>query len=160
MITDLKFALRQLVKAPTFTIIATLTLALGIGANSAIFSVANPLLLKPVPFDQLNRLVLLRESLPNQGLKEEGVSPADLNDWRGQTTAFDELAAYRIRDVAITGSGEPELLRGCFVSADFFPAVQTNAIKGRSFRSGRQDRHSRKSAAPAKTGASSTIRPR
>jgi putative ABC transport system permease protein len=135
MITDLKFALRQLVKAPTFTIIATLTLALGIGANSAIFSVANPLLLKPVPFDQLNRLVLLRESLPNQGLKEEGVSPADLNDWRGQTTAFDELAAYRIRDVAITGSGEPELLRGCFVSADFFPAVQTNAIKGRSFRS-------------------------
>jgi putative ABC transport system permease protein len=135
MIADLKFALRQLVKAPTFTIIATLTLALGIGANSAIFSVVNPLLLKPVAFDQLNRLVLLRESLPNQGLKEEGVSPADLNDWRGQATAFDELAAYRIRDIAITGSGEPELLRGCFVSADFFPAVQTNAIKGRAFRS-------------------------
>jgi putative ABC transport system permease protein len=135
MIADLKFALRQLVKAPTFTIIATVTLALGIGANSAIFSVVNPLLLKPVPFDQLNRLVLLRESLPNQGLKEEGVSPADLNDWRGQATAFDELAAYRIRDIAITGSGEPELLRGCFVSADFFSAVQTNAIKGRAFRS-------------------------
>ena len=132
---DLRFALRQLRKSPGFTFVAVLTLALGIGANSAIFSVVNPLLLKPVPFDQLNRLVLLRERLPNQGLKEEGVSPADLNDWRGQATAFDELAAYRIRDIAITGSGEPELLRGCFVSADFFSTVQTNAIKGRAFRS-------------------------
>ena len=80
MFADFKYALRMLIKAPAFTAIAVLTLALGIGANSAIFSVVNPLLLKPLPFDQLNRLVVLRESLPNQGLDEAGVSPADLND--------------------------------------------------------------------------------
>jgi putative ABC transport system permease protein len=135
MLADFKFALRMLVRAPGFTAIAVLTLALGIGANSAIFSVVNPLLLKPVPFDQLNRLVLLRESLPNQGLKEEGVSPADLNDWRGQATAFQELAAYRIRDIAVTGTGQSELLRGCFVSADFFAALETKPLKGQAFRS-------------------------
>ena len=135
MFADFKYALRMLIKAPAFTAIAVLTLALGIGANSAIFSVVNPLLLKPLPFDQLNRLVVLRESLPNQGLDEAGVSPADLNDWRAQSTAFKELAAYRIRDIVITGKGEPELLRGCFVSADFFPALQTNSLKGRALRS-------------------------
>src|SRR6476646_10867482 len=117
IIADLKFAVRMLVKAPGFTAIAILTLGLGIGANSAIFSVVNPLLLKPLPFDQSNRLVVLRETLPNQGLKEAGVSPADLNDWRSQSSALQELAAYQTRDIAITGTGEPELLRGCFVSA-------------------------------------------
>ena len=123
----------MLIKAPGFTAVAVLTLALGIGANSAIFSVVNPLLLKPVSFDQLNRLVLLRESLPNQGLKEQGVSPADLNDWRGQATAFQELAAYRIRDIAVTGTGEPELLRGCFVSADFFRCAADESCQRTSF---------------------------
>jgi putative ABC transport system permease protein len=132
MLFDLKYASRMLIKTPGFTATAVLTLALGIGANSAIFSVVNPLLLKPVPFDQFNRLVMLRGSLPNQGLKEAGVSPADFHDWRAQNTVFQDTAAYRIKDTTITGAGEPELLRGCFVSADFFSAVQTNPLKGRA----------------------------
>jgi putative ABC transport system permease protein len=132
MLFDLKYASRMLIKTPGFTATAVLTLALGIGANSAIFSVVNPLLLKPVPFDQFNRLVMLRGSLPNQGLKEAGVSPADFQDWRAQNTVFQDTAAYRIKDTTITGAGEPELLRGCFVSADFFSAVQTNPLKGRA----------------------------
>ena len=131
MIADLKFALRMLAKTPAFTIITVLTLALGIGANSAIFSVVNALLLKPLPFQHLDRLVAVRASLPNEGLDATAVSPADFRDWRGQNTVFQEIAAYRIKDRTITGTGEPELVAGCSVSAGFFSAVQMNTLKGR-----------------------------
>jgi putative ABC transport system permease protein len=129
---DLRYGARLLLKDPGFTFIAVITLALGIGANSAIFSVVNALVLKPLPFEHLDRLVSIRESLPNQGLKATAVSPADFIDWRSQTTAFQELAAYRIRDITITSTGEPELVRGAFISADFFSALKLNAVTGRT----------------------------
>jgi putative ABC transport system permease protein len=130
---DLSYGARMLMKNPGFTLIAVLTLSLGISANTAIFSVVNALLLKPLPFENLDRLVAVRESLPNQGLKAIAVAPADFVDWRSQNTVFQQMAAYRIRDTTITGTGEPELVRGSFVSADFFAAVKMNAIKGRTF---------------------------
>lgn len=133
IIQDLRYALRLLCKNPGFTAIAVLTLALGIGANSAIFSVINALLLKPFPFKNLERLVMVRERLPNQGLKATTVSPADLMDWQAQNHVFQEMSAYRIRDITITGIGEPELVRGSFVSAGFFPALGVDLIKGRIF---------------------------
>jgi putative ABC transport system permease protein len=132
MLADLKYALRMLVKAPGFTAVAVLTLALGVGANSAIFSVVNALLLKPLPFAQLERLVIVRSSLANQGSKSAAVSAADFKDWREQNRVFQQLAAYRLRDTTITGSGDPELVRGCFVSADFFSTVGVNAAEGRT----------------------------
>jgi putative ABC transport system permease protein len=128
---DLRYALRTLRSNPGFAAVAILTLALGIGANSAIFSVANALLLKPLPFENLDRLVAVRESLPNQGLKATAVSPADFRDWTAQQSAFQHLAAYRVRSATLTGGGEPELLRATFVSPDFFSALQTNAAHGR-----------------------------
>ncbi len=128
---DLRYALRTLRSSPGFAAVAILTLALGIGANSAIFSVANALLLKPLPFENLDHLVAVRESLPNQGLKATAVSPADFLDWTRQQSAFQQIAAYRVRSVTLTGGGEPELLRATFVSADFFAALQTNASHGR-----------------------------
>jgi putative ABC transport system permease protein len=133
MLSDFKYALRMLVKSPGFTAIAALTLALGIGANSAVFSVVNALLLKPLPFQHLDRLVAVRATLPNQGLKATAVSPADFSDWRSQNTVFQAIAAYRIKDRTIAGTGEPELVGGCSVSADFFSAVQINTVKGRGF---------------------------
>jgi putative ABC transport system permease protein len=132
VIQDLRYGVRMMLKQPGFTLIAIVTLGLGIGANSAIFSVANALLLKPLPFENLDRLVSIRESLPNQGLKATAVSPADFSDWRSQNTVFQEMAAYRLRDVTITGAGEPELVRGCFVSADFSSALEISAALGRT----------------------------
>src|SRR5262245_2752207 len=129
---DLHYGARLLMKNRGFTLVALLALALGIGANSAIFSVANALLLKPLPFENLDRLVAVRASLPNQGLKATAVSPADFSDWRDQNTVFQQVAAYRIKDVTITGADVPELVRASFVSADFFAALQINAIKGRA----------------------------
>src|SRR4026208_1547639 len=117
---DIRYGFRMLLKNRSFTVLAVLALALGIGANSAIFSVVNALVLKPLPFENLDRLVAVRSSLPNQGLKATGVSPADFVDWRAQNTVFKQIAAYRVRDITITGSGDPELVRGSFVSADFF----------------------------------------
>jgi hypothetical protein len=83
-----------------------------------------------LPFENLDRLVAIRESLPNQGLKATAVSPADFIDWRDRNTVFQAIAAYRPRDITITGSGDPELVRGTFVSADFFSALKINAVKG------------------------------
>ncbi len=132
ILKDIRYGIRSLLRRPGFTAIAVLTLSLGIGANSAIFSVVNALLLKPLPFENLDRLVAVRESMPNQGLKATAVSPADFNDWRNRTTAFQAIAAYRIKDTAITNAGEPELVRGAFVSADFFSALSLNTVKGRT----------------------------
>jgi putative ABC transport system permease protein len=129
---DVRYGARMLMRNPGFTFVAVITLALGIGANSAVFSVANALLLNPLPFENLDRLVALREVLPHQGLKATAVSASDLKDWREQTTAFENIAAYRVRDVTLTGAGEPELVRGAFVSSDFFPALEINAIRGRT----------------------------
>ncbi|HEV2667400.1 MAG TPA: ABC transporter permease, partial [Blastocatellia bacterium] len=132
MFQDIRFGARMMLKNPGFTLIAALTLALGIGANSAIFSVANALLLRPLPFEHLDRLVALRERLPNQGLKATAVSPADFHDWRKENTVFQEVAAYRVRDVTLTEAGEPELARGAFVSADFFAALELKTVNGRA----------------------------
>jgi putative ABC transport system permease protein len=133
LLQDLRYGVRILLKNRGFTVVAVLALGLGIGANSAIFSVVNALLLKPLPFENLDRLVGVRTSFANQGLKATGVSPADFADWRSQNNVFRELAAYRIKDTTLTGAGDPELTRGAFVSADFFAALEIDAVNGRTF---------------------------
>ena len=132
LLQDLRYALRSLRKHPGFTVIAVLTLSLGIGANSAIFSVVNALLLKPFPFENLDRLVVVRESMSNQGLKATAVSAADFIDWRNRATVFQSIAAYRIKDTTVAGASEPELVRGAFVSADFFSALSPTPVNGRT----------------------------
>src|SRR5258708_17606874 len=90
---DLKFAFRQLLKNPGFTTVAVLTLALGIGANTAIFSVINGLLLKHLPYPEPSRLVTLWERSPQRGVEQEKVSGPNYLDWREQSTVFSDLAA-------------------------------------------------------------------
>ncbi|HEV8366345.1 MAG TPA: ABC transporter permease [Pyrinomonadaceae bacterium] len=133
MFKDIRYSVRSLLKRPSFTIVALLTLALGIGANTTIFSIGNALLLKPFPFTDLERLVLVRESLPNQDFKATGVSPADFFDWQRQNKVFQELASYRVRDFTITGTGEPQLVGGSVVSENFFRTVGVSAALGRTF---------------------------
>jgi putative ABC transport system permease protein len=125
----------MLAKSPGFTAVAVLALALGIGANTAIFSVIDALLLRPLAFDDLDRLVLVWETLP-QGGEVDQVSPADFRDLSSQNHVFDHLSAYRWWDVNLTGGGEPERAEGCLVSEDFFETLGVKAALGRTFQAG------------------------
>ncbi len=128
---DLRYGARMLAKSPGFTAVAILTLALGIGANSAIFSVINAVLLKPLPYPEPNRLVVLDEYQLHTG--ESSVAWMNFLDWRDQNKSFEDMAAYRTIHLTLTGAGEPALLRTGQVSAAFFPLIGTKTILGRSF---------------------------
>ena len=128
---DLRYGVRMLAKSPGFTAVAILTLALGIGANSAIFSVINTVLIKPLPYPEPNRLAVLDEYQLHTG--ESSVAWMNFLDWREQSKSFEDLAAYRTLHLTLTGSGEPALLRAGQVSAPFFPLLGTKTILGRTF---------------------------
>ncbi len=128
---DLKFAFRQLLKNPGFTAVAVLTLALGIGANTAIFSVVNTMLLKPLPYEQPGQLVQLFEA-PTPG-GQNPVSPGVFFDWREQGTSFDGFAAYNSVELNFTGAGEPERLNGVRMSANGLHVLRARPVLGRIF---------------------------
>src|SRR5260370_11114797 len=126
---DLRYALRMLKKRPGFTIVAILTLALGIGANTAIFSVVNAVLLRPLPYPESNRLVFLGEW--SEQIPEMSISMANFNDWRNQNKVFESMVAYQNDNVVLTGRGEPERLRLRRITAGFFPTLRVKPLLGR-----------------------------
>src|SRR4030095_14979171 len=128
---DLKFAFRQLLKNPGFTAVAVLTLALGIGANTAIFSVINAVLLKLFPFPESDRLVWLAERGPNLG--GGPISYPNFTDWRAQQAVFEHIGVYKWNNFALTGREEPIQLRGAAMSADAFAALKVQPVIGRTF---------------------------
>ena len=130
---DIRYALRMFAKNPAFTAIAVLALALGIGANSAIFSVVDAVLLRPLPFKNPERLVMIWENATHLGFPKNTPSPANFLDWRQQSTVFDGMAAFVERSFNLTGVGEPERLDGRRVSANLFDLLGTRAIVGRTF---------------------------
>src|SRR6266567_2894070 len=115
---DVRYCVRMLVKSPAFSAIAVLTLALGIGANTAMFSVVNGVLLNPLPFPDSHQLVSMFEELPN--FKNGSISYPDFQDWRKMNHTFSAMAAYRSTGFNLSGSGEPDRLRGEMVSSGFF----------------------------------------
>jgi len=124
LIQDLRFALRMLRKSPGFTFVAVLTLALGIGANTAIFSILEAVLLRPLPYRDPGRLVVVADpEAPQHG----GFLYKDFETWKSQLRSFENIAIYYrntgISRVALTGAGEPEAVKAAFVSADFFPTM-------------------------------------
>jgi predicted permease len=127
---DVRYALRQLRRSPGFALVAVLTLALGIGANTAIFSVVNGVLLRPLPFREPDRLV--RVFSLDEG-KRAAVSPLDFADWRDQARSFEGLAAVNALTLNLTGGGEPERLEGASVSAALFSVLGVRPIAGRTF---------------------------
>src|SRR2546425_4123322 len=131
---DLKFAFRQLLRTPGFTAVAVLTLALGIGANTAIFSVVDGVLLKPLHYEQPGQLVQVWEA-PSPG-KRNSVSPGVFLDWKQQSVRFDSLAAYNNADMNLTGNGEPERLNGLRMSANGLSLLRAQALLGRTFAPG------------------------
>ncbi|HST20859.1 MAG TPA: ABC transporter permease [Blastocatellia bacterium] len=133
LLQDLRYGLRMLVKKPGFTLIAVVTLALGIGANTAIFSVVNAVLFQPLPYEAPDRLVLLTNSIPTAGVKAFPLSPPEFNEYRKQSQAFAQVAAYQSRSINLTGGNEPERLRGNAVSAELFPLLGAAPLLGRTF---------------------------
>jgi predicted permease len=131
---DLRYGARMLFKHPGFTLIAVCTLALGIGANTAIFSVVNAVLLRPLPFAEQERLVWCWGSTPS-GHRRAAVSPLDFTDFRAQNQSFEHLAAAIAVPVSfiLTGSGEPEHLRAGVVTGNYFEALGVSAALGRTF---------------------------
>ena len=115
---DLKLGLRALTTSRTATVIVVLTLALGIGANTAVFSMVDALVLRPFPIPDIDRLVMLWGTVPKQNDDRDRASPADYLDWKERATVFERLVALEWWDVNLSGNGEPERLQGTFVSAD------------------------------------------
>jgi putative ABC transport system permease protein len=130
---DLRYGARMLLKNPGFTFIAVLALALGIGANSAIFSVVNTLLLRPLPYKNPGELVVVWENATHLGFPKNTPSPANFLDWQKQNTLFQAMAAFAERTFNLTGVGEPERLDGRRVSANLFDLLGVKPIIGRNF---------------------------
>ncbi len=152
LISDIRYGLRSLLKRPGFTAIAVITLALGIGANTAIFSVINAVLLKPLPYPEPEQLVMVWEDASFAGFPRNTPAPANFADWREQNQVFKEMAALASRSFNLTGDqvfaqvaavnmsnqflragDEPERLRGAMVSADLFPLLAVEPLIGRAF---------------------------
>jgi putative ABC transport system permease protein len=131
LLKDVRFGARTLLKRPGFTLVAVLTLALGIGANTAIFSVVNGVLLKPLPLKEAERLVLVYETTPQT--PRDYVSVPNLEDYRAGTRSFEGFATFVPQSVNLTGGGaEPERVLGAFVTSSFFPVVGAQAALGRA----------------------------
>src|SRR5919201_6460350 len=137
MVKDLQFALRQLAKQPGFAFIAVLVLALGIGANTAIFSVVNAVLLRPLPYPQSEQLVLLRERLLGpSGFESGSVSYMNYLDWRAAQKSFTDLALVRTEGVSLSasdGTSQPEAARAGRITANYLSILKVPPLIGRDF---------------------------
>ncbi len=132
MLQDIRYGFRSLLKSPAFTAAAAMTLALGIGANTAIFTVVNGVLLQPLPYEESERLVdILETKLPQY--PAFSVAPGNFTAWAEGNTSVEEMAAYRLRSYSLTGRGEPERLDGVAMSAGLFTMLGARPAHGRGF---------------------------
>jgi putative ABC transport system permease protein len=130
---DVRYSLRMIAKAPGFSVIAILTLALGIGANTAIFSVVNAVLLAPLPYSKPDQLVMVWSKNDPKGYKMFPVSGGDYAEWKSQNSVFDGMAASSDTLYTLTGAGEPQVVIGYQFSADYFRLLGTRPELGRTF---------------------------
>jgi len=133
MFQDLRYGVRMLLKQPGFTLVALLTLALGIGANTAIFSVVNAVLLRALPYPQSEQLVMLWQGGQRGEPGQMPLSPPELMDYRAEQQVFEHIAAHTMADANLSGGGEPERLPAAVVSADWFAVLKTPPLSGRAF---------------------------
>ncbi|HEX8179612.1 MAG TPA: ABC transporter permease [Pyrinomonadaceae bacterium] len=137
---DIRYGVRVLVKSPGFTLVALCALALGIGANTAIFSAVNAVLLRPLAFPESERLVWLTGENPPQGITQSNLSVPDFADWQTQSQVFEQLAGYVMGGALLVNGDEAERVRGTSVTADFFPLFRTNAARGRALQAEDQEK--------------------
>lgn len=131
LLQDLRYGARTLRKSPGFTLVAVMALALGIGANTAMFSVVNSVLLRPLPYTEPERLLKLYTSMPQ--FRDASISYPNFLDWQQRSRSFEAMAAYRTTSFNLTGSANPERLRGEMASATMFPVLGIKPIIGRTF---------------------------
>jgi predicted permease len=131
LVQDLCYALRTLRKNAGFAAVAILTLALGIGANTAIFSVVNAVLLRPLPFPQADRIVAVYHTMERAGVHRNGVSLPNFSDWIQQSHTFAALGAFHPSDITMTGAGDPEIIPSAVVTSGFFSVLGVRPIAGR-----------------------------
>src|SRR2546423_9763544 len=134
LLQDIRYGVRMLLKRPGFTVVAVLALALGIGANTAIFSVVNAVILRPLPFEQPDRLMIVWDTNQRRGVTQNAVSYPNFVDWREQNTVFEGMSTYYAGNATLTGGNEPLRLQTGVVNADLFPLLRAQPILGRTFR--------------------------
>ena len=130
---SIRLAFRSLFKTPGFTAVAIITVALAIGANTAVFSLVNALLIRPLPFQAPQDLILLFEKFSGQGLDQIPVSAPEYLDWEKQTQSYERIAAFNFADFNLTGGDMPERIQGAIVTPSLFPVLGVAPIKGRVF---------------------------
>ena len=167
-LSDVRYALRSLLKRPGFTVAATITLALGIGANATVFTFLNAVLFEPIPFKD-DRTIFIWSADAKQHNERNPVSIADFADWRKNSESFEQLAAWGSDTRTLAGAGRPERLRVALITANFFPLLNSNPEMGRSFLSSEETGtassvilsnsfwHERFSADPGVVGKSVTL---
>src|SRR4051812_37056366 len=133
MLQEFRLAFRILAKSPAFVAIAVATLALAIGANTAVFSLVNALLIRPLPYAAPQRLVLLWEKFTAQGLERIPVSAPEFVDYEKQTKSYAQIAAFTYRDYNLTGGDVAERVQGAVVSPALWPLLGVQPIRGRTF---------------------------
>jgi putative ABC transport system permease protein len=133
MLHEFRFALRSLLKTPGFTVVAVITVALAIAANTAVFSLVNALLIRPLPFQAPQNLALLFEKFTAQGLDQIPVSAPEYLDWEKQTRSYERIAAFNFADFNLTGGDMPERIQGAVVTPSLFPLLGVQPVKGRVF---------------------------
>ena len=131
LIQDIRYAVRSLIKRPGFVVIALTTLALGIGANTAIFTVVNAVLLRPLPYPEPERLVVFEGINPSRGIPASNMSVPDLADWQSQSQSFEKIGGFLTGNAFLVGSDESERVRGTWVTQDYFGLLRTPALRGR-----------------------------
>lgn len=132
LLKDIRYGVRGLLKRPGFTLVAVITLALGIGANTAIFSVVNTVLLRPLPYRDANHIVTVWQNNAKAGVVRNDVSPANFLDWQEQSHSFESIAGIEPFGFGMIGNGEPERFGAWLVTAGFFETLGTNAFRGRT----------------------------
>ncbi len=133
MLQEIRFAFRRLAKSPAFVVIAVITLALAIGANTAVLSLVNALLIRPLPYRAPQQLVLLLQHFKSQNLERIPVSPPEFIDYQSRAKSFEKLGAFGYADFNLASGDKPERISGALVTADVFPLLGVTPIKGRFF---------------------------
>lgn len=130
---DLRYSARTFLKTPGFTLIAVVMLSLGIGANTAIFSIVNAVLLRPLPYYEPERLMLVKESLPKVGWNLMSAAPAEFLDYQAGNEVFSDIAGFTAQRLNLTGQGEPQRVEIARVSPSLFPLLGARPLQGRTF---------------------------